>query len=66
MRGSVYYEAGFAHGLGIPVIYLCRKDSELAFDTNHYPHIIWNDTSELREQLRSRILALLGEGPNHP
>jgi nucleoside 2-deoxyribosyltransferase len=25
-RGGVYYEAGFAHGLGIPVIYSCRKD----------------------------------------
>ena len=35
VRGSVYYEAGFAHGLGIPVIYLCRKGSDLAFDTNH-------------------------------
>ncbi len=25
-RGGVYYEAGFAEGLGIPVIYTCRKD----------------------------------------
>ncbi len=66
VRGSVYYEAGFAHGLGIPVIYLCREGSTLAFDTDHYPHIIWSDTSQLREQLQNRILALLGEGPNHP
>ena len=25
-RGGVYFEAGFAYGLGIPVIYSCRKD----------------------------------------
>ena len=25
-RGGVYYEAGFAHGLGIEVIFTCRKD----------------------------------------
>ena len=25
-REGVYFEAGFAHGLGIPVIYTCRKD----------------------------------------
>lgn len=34
-RGSVYYEAGFAHGLGIPVIPTCRRDQnrDIAFDT---------------------------------
>jgi nucleoside 2-deoxyribosyltransferase len=25
-RGGVYFEAGFAYGLGLPVIYTCRKD----------------------------------------
>jgi nucleoside 2-deoxyribosyltransferase len=25
-RGGVYFEAGFAYGLGLPVIYICRKD----------------------------------------
>ena len=24
-RGSVYYEAGFAHGLGLEVIFCCRR-----------------------------------------
>ena len=63
VRGSVYYEAGFAHGLDIPVIYLCRKGSDLAFDTNHYPHIIWETPEELRTQLSNRIWALIGQGP---
>jgi nucleoside 2-deoxyribosyltransferase len=25
-RGGVYFEAGFAYGLGMEVIYTCRKD----------------------------------------
>ena len=65
-RGSVYYEAGFAHGLGIPVIFTCRKDmiDEIHFDTRQYAHIQWDTTCELRNSLRDRILARIGEGPN--
>lgn len=64
-RGGVYYEAGFAHGLGIPVIFTCRKDAvdTLHFDTNHYNHIVWSTPEELRDSLRNRILAVIGEGP---
>ncbi len=29
-RGGVYYEAGFAHGLGMEVIFTCSKDWEVA------------------------------------
>ena len=65
-RGGVYYEAGFAHGLGIPAIFTCRSDAVgLAhFDTRQYAHIGWSSTSELREKLRDRILARIGVGPN--
>ena len=37
-RGGVYYEAGFAHGLEIPVIFTCRADmiKEIHFDTRQY------------------------------
>ena len=64
-RGGVYYESGFAHGLNLPVIFTCRKDAveTLHFDTNHYNHIVWTTTSELREKLKTRILAVIGEGP---
>ncbi|MBI5315803.1 MAG: hypothetical protein HZB34_07515 [Nitrospirae bacterium] len=40
-RAGVYFEAGYALGLGIPVIWTCRED-ELAnthFDTRQYNHI---------------------------
>ncbi len=64
-RGSVYYEAGFAHGLGLDVIFTCQRDQvdELHFDTSHYPHITWTSPEDLRNQLTTRILAVIGEGP---
>ena len=64
-RGGVYYEAGFAHGLDLPVIFTCRDDTveTLHFDTNHYSHIVWSDPMDLREKLKNRILAVIGEGP---
>ena len=64
-RGGVYYEAEFAHGLNLPVIFTCRKDAmgKVHFDTNHYNHIVWTTPAELREQLNNRILAVIGEGP---
>lgn len=64
-RGSVYYEAGLAKGLDMDVIFTCRKDKMkgLHFDTSHYNHIVWTDPDGLRKKLRTRILAVVGEGP---
>ena len=67
-RGSVYFEAGFADGLGIPVIYTCRSDlmDEVHFDTRQYAYIVWETPDDLRKGLMDRILARIGEGPNKP
>ena len=64
-RGGVYYEAGYAHGLNLPVIFTCREDAveTLHFDTAHYNHIVWTTPEELRKKLKTRILAVIGEGP---
>ena len=64
-RGGVYFEAGFAEGLGIPVIYTCRKDmmDKLHFDTRQYAHIVWKTSRELHDGLLNRIRARIGEGP---
>ena len=64
-RGGVYFEAGFAEGLGIPVIYTCRNDmvDKLHFDTRQYAHIDWETPDELRDRLLHRIRARIGEGP---
>jgi hypothetical protein len=43
---GAYWEAGFAEGLGRPVIYTCRKkewqEQKTHFDTNHLNTIIWD------------------------
>lgn len=65
-RGGVYYEAGFASGMGLPVIYTCRKDDlpNLHFDVRQYNCIDWEDPSNLSDRLKARISATLGDGPN--
>ncbi len=64
-RGGVYYEAGFAQCLGIPVIWCCRKDQieTVHFDTRQYNHIVWETPEELRRALKNRIEAVIGTGP---
>ena len=67
-RGSVFYEAGFAHALGLPVIFSCQKDQEksLHFDTRQYPHILWEKPEDLYAQLREKIGALIGDYKGQP
>ena len=62
VRGSVYFEAGFAHGLGLEVIYCCRRDciDRLPFDTRQYHHIVWDTPQQLRTELAERISARVG------
>ena len=64
-RCGVYFEAGFAKGLGLPVIWTCREDyvSNLHFDTRQYNHILWKEPTDLREKLSLRIRATIGKGP---
>ena len=58
-RGGVCFEAGFAMGLGIPVIFTCRHDmtDNLHFDTRQYNHIVWTDADDLCQKLLERIRA---------
>ena len=64
-RGSVYYEAGFARGLNLPVVFTCRKNAlkQVQFDTRQYNHIVWETPEDLRSQLAKRIAAVMGDGP---
>lgn len=62
---GAYWEAGYAEGLGKPVIYTCEKSKFEAtrthFDTNHHLTIIWSTAeAELAgEQLTQTIRATL-------
>ncbi|NOU26087.1 MAG: hypothetical protein HOO90_11200 [Methylotenera sp.] len=65
-RGGVYFEAGFALGLGLQVIWTCKK-SELSnnhFDTRQYNFVTWEDDKldEFKVALQNRIEATIGHG----
>jgi nucleoside 2-deoxyribosyltransferase len=67
---GVYFEAGYAMGLNIPVIWTCneKETKEIHFDTRQYNTILWNDENDLYEKLRNRIIAIMGlrENQGHP
>jgi hypothetical protein len=62
---GAYWEAGFAEGLGRPVIYTCEKSiwdqKKTHFDTNHMLTIIWQDLNRkgAEDQLVAAIRATL-------
>ena len=62
-KHGVYFEAGYALGLGKPVIWICRNDDieNVHFDTRQYNHIVWESGKDLYEKLVNRIIALFGE-----
>ncbi|MGD0086642.1 MAG: hypothetical protein ABSC24_05895 [Verrucomicrobiota bacterium] len=66
-RGGVYFETGFATGLGLPVVWLCRLDEleKAHFDTRQYNFIVWEDDklADLSKALQNRIEATIGRGP---
>ena len=67
-RGA-YYEAGFAHGRGIPVIFTInetylndikndpgKKDQLIHFDTNHYVYKEWDYNSEAKDEFTDWLI----------
>lgn len=66
---GAYWEAGYAEGLGKPVLYLCNRqvfdETGTHFDTNHCTTVLWDAatpepfTEELKATLR-RSLGLFG------
>lgn len=56
-KHGVYFEAGFAQGLGLKVIWTCKKAEadSLNFDTRQYNHILWDDCEDFKGQLIDRI-----------
>jgi hypothetical protein len=59
-----YWEAGFAAGLGKPVIYLCKDGVETHFDANHHQTVRWTreNLTEASMKLKAIIRnTLLGD-----
>jgi hypothetical protein len=63
LRPAVFFEAGYAMGLGIAVIFTCKEGTDIkkCFDTDHYNHILWKDADDLKNKLKDRILATIGK-----
>lgn len=55
-NAGAYWEAGFAEGLGKPVIYTCERSkfdfSKTHFDTNHHLTIVWDPAAPDEAGLR--------------
>lgn len=64
-KSGVYFEAGFALGLNLPVIWTCRANDidNLHFDVRQYNCIDWKDEADLARRLQLRIEAIVGRGP---
>ncbi len=65
-RGGVYYEAGFAKGLGKEVIWTVEETSlnKVHFDNKQYNFIQWNRNAmdDFKQKLVARIGATIGLG----
>ena len=65
-NAGAYWEAGYAEGLGKPVLYLCERakfeEKKTHFDTNHCTTVLWDvsDTDNFKAELVATIRRSLG------
>jgi hypothetical protein len=52
---NVFYEIGFAEGLGRPVIATAREGTKLPFDIVDTPVTFWNDLKDLKSKLKPLV-----------
>jgi hypothetical protein len=56
LRPNVFYELGYADGLGKKVVVTAKQGTDLPFDVKDIPTIFWESQKKLKEDLRNRIL----------
>lgn len=56
-RNGVYFESGYALGLGKQVIYTCKEDDfkNAHFDIKQLQHVLYNTPDELEKKLTNKI-----------
>ena len=53
---NVFYETGYAHGLGKRVILLAQSENDISLDLGQYAHVIYGDSiSRLKTELTKRL-----------
>jgi len=64
-NNGAYWEAGFAEGLGMPVIYICEESHfdkrKIHFDVNHHLILKWKDDEESLKQFAENLKATIRE-----
>lgn len=62
-NNGVYFEAGYAFGLNIPVFWVVSQDElkNVHFDTRQYRHVVYKDEESLKNDLHYLIVAVVGE-----
>ena len=58
-KPNVFFEAGYAHGLGKIPIYFAKYGTQLEFDLKDYPVIFFESLRELKESIEKRIKGLM-------
>jgi len=55
-KPNVYYETGFAHGIGKPVFLLTTSADDIPFDLRHHPHSVQSGSiTTLKEKLKEKV-----------
>lgn len=54
-KPNVFYEAGYAQGIGKLPVYIARSGTELEFDLKDYPVIFFESYRELKHKLEARL-----------
>jgi hypothetical protein len=54
-RPNVYFELGFARGIGKKVITIARKATTIHFDVKDWTCIFYSDSREVERDLRARF-----------
>ena len=65
-NSGAYWEAGYAEGLGKPVLYLCQKEKfetrKTHFDTNHCTTVLWS--TDDKDPFVAKLIATLRRSLN--
>src|SRR5262249_1705817 len=59
-RPNVYYEIGYAHGLGKEVILVAQETTDIHFDVAHFHLVLYKTLTELEHRLGKRLRAQMG------
>lgn len=54
-RPNVYFELGYARGIGKPVITIARTDTKIHFDVKDWTYIPYTDSRTLERDLKKRL-----------